>query len=305
MSINFATLQGLTIPEGVVTQISDASGRVLWSAAKNIPAVLQVEKITSDTYAGETTYTGEQFVLLSITPRIANGTVKVTYGGLTKTLAFSGTNSQNVFFGTFNGVADSVATPESGTLTIEGDFSSYGIGTFKSSKLVTRYCSCVTDITEWGSIEAIGSYAFYMCNKLTDVTLPSGITSIGSYAFYHCENLVLLEIPEGVTSIGGYAFTMDYKSASGENKAPVTAMSYKDVLLPSTIQEIGEHVWSYYDASSYVSNLIILATTPPDLPSGSLYCTIRSAIIVPKGCGDAYKAAEGWSVQAHKIVEVS
>lgn len=29
--INFATLQGLTIPEGAVTQISDASGKVLWS----------------------------------------------------------------------------------------------------------------------------------------------------------------------------------------------------------------------------------------------------------------------------------
>lgn len=34
MSIDFATLQGLTIPEGVVTQITDASGRVLWSAEK-------------------------------------------------------------------------------------------------------------------------------------------------------------------------------------------------------------------------------------------------------------------------------
>lgn len=30
--MNFSTLQGLTIPEGVVTQIADASGNVLWSA---------------------------------------------------------------------------------------------------------------------------------------------------------------------------------------------------------------------------------------------------------------------------------
>lgn len=30
--IDFSTLQGLTIPEGAVTQIADASGRVLWSA---------------------------------------------------------------------------------------------------------------------------------------------------------------------------------------------------------------------------------------------------------------------------------
>lgn len=36
MSINFSTLQGLTIPEGVVTQIADASGRVIWSASKTV-----------------------------------------------------------------------------------------------------------------------------------------------------------------------------------------------------------------------------------------------------------------------------
>lgn len=33
--IDFSTLQGLTIPEGVVTQITDASGVVLWSAEKD------------------------------------------------------------------------------------------------------------------------------------------------------------------------------------------------------------------------------------------------------------------------------
>ena len=32
--IDFSTLQGLTIPEGVVTQITDASGVVLWSAKR-------------------------------------------------------------------------------------------------------------------------------------------------------------------------------------------------------------------------------------------------------------------------------
>ena len=31
--MNFATLKGLTIPEGVVTQIADASGRVIWEAS--------------------------------------------------------------------------------------------------------------------------------------------------------------------------------------------------------------------------------------------------------------------------------
>lgn len=34
--MNFSTLKGLTIPEGNVKQIADASGRVLWSAVKPI-----------------------------------------------------------------------------------------------------------------------------------------------------------------------------------------------------------------------------------------------------------------------------
>ena len=33
--IDSSTMQGLTIPEGVVTQITDASGVVLWSAKRN------------------------------------------------------------------------------------------------------------------------------------------------------------------------------------------------------------------------------------------------------------------------------
>ena len=38
--IDFSTLQGLTIPEGVVEQIADASGRVLWSAVKEVGTLI-------------------------------------------------------------------------------------------------------------------------------------------------------------------------------------------------------------------------------------------------------------------------
>ena len=33
MSIDFSTLKGVTIPEGVVTQITDALGNVLWASS--------------------------------------------------------------------------------------------------------------------------------------------------------------------------------------------------------------------------------------------------------------------------------
>ncbi len=44
--MNFATLKGLTIPEGAVTQIADAAGNVLWKAAPSEATI----KITGDTW---------------------------------------------------------------------------------------------------------------------------------------------------------------------------------------------------------------------------------------------------------------
>ena len=41
--IDFSTLQGLTIPEGVVAKITDESGQVLWSAKRN--AVVTITSI--------------------------------------------------------------------------------------------------------------------------------------------------------------------------------------------------------------------------------------------------------------------
>lgn len=204
MSINFSTLQGLTIPRGVVTQISDASGRVIWAAGGKV--VLTVEKITSDTYAGETTYTGESFILLDIYPK-TNGTVKVTYGGLTKTITdTSGAekpNAQRVFFGTFNGVSDSVTTPASGKLTIDGDYYAFGQSAFdtQSKSNMGGNNQCILSINDWGIVTEIPPYAFkYIVNKekpdhipkMTSVTIPESITSIGSQAFFQHTSLTEL-----------------------------------------------------------------------------------------------------------------
>lgn len=191
--IDFATLQGLTIPEGVVTQIKDAAGNVLWELSGG-NVILEVEKITSDTYAAETTYTGEQFILLDIAPK-TNGTVTVTYGGLTKTITdTSGAaepNGQSVFFGTFNGVSDSVTTPASGRLTIEGDVAWFGCGIYYVEKLKGRPCICVIEIKSFGGVVSIPMGAFgdifngvsYGCAKITDVSIPDTITTIGKAAF--------------------------------------------------------------------------------------------------------------------------
>ena len=296
MSIDFSTLQGLTIPEGVVTQIADASGRVLWVLSGG-KIVLEVEKITSDTYAGETTYTGEQFILLDIYPK-TNGTVKVTYGGLTKTITdTSGAaepNAQQVFFGTFNGVSDSVTTPASGELTIEGDCYAFGIGSYASSSKNTNLTnSCITGITDLGNITIIPPRAFYACNKITSVTIPQSVTSIGSDAFNNCAKLTSVTISNGVTTIGGSAFMYT---------------SFTRITIPASVTSIEATAFGHCDE---LTDFTILATTPPTavLSEFGTWHLFNSdyvpTITVPKGCGAAYKAATGWSDYADKIVEAS
>lgn len=240
----FSGLQGMTIPEGVVTQIAK-DGVVLWKLETSKPIILEVEKITSNTYAGETTYTAEEFILLDIYPK-TNGTVNVTYGGLTKTITdTSGVeepNAQQVFFGTFNGVSDSVTTPASGTLTIEGGFVGIASGTFKATKSMTKYCGCITSITDFGSISNIPSHAFHDCSKLTSVTIPKSVTSLdGERIFQGCTALTSIVIPESVTSLGGEFLFFDCNALTS-------------IDIPKSVTKLGNNTFSYCEN---LTNVII------------------------------------------------
>ena len=214
MSIDFSTLQGLSIPEGVVKQIADASGVVLWSAVSD-KVILEVEKITSDTYAAETTYTGESFILLDIYPK-TNGTVNVTYGGLTKTVTDTsgaeGFNSQKVFFGTFNGVSDSVTTPASGTLTIEGDCYAVGCSVFNYADKSSKQYTGVTEIKSLGNVteipyQAFGSTSSGSCTKIQNVEIPNSVTTIDDCAFINCTGLTNVTVGGSVEYIGMMTFS--------------------------------------------------------------------------------------------------
>lgn len=273
--------------------------------------VLEVEKITADTYANSTSYTGEEFIALDIYPK-TGGTVKVTYGGLTKTITdTSGAespNAQRVFFGTFNGVSDSVATPSSGELTIDGDCAGFASGVYQKGSKSTdvAYCSCITAVSEWADVAEITAYAFYNCSTLTLSELPSGITSIGNYAFFNCTGISVGEIPEGVTEIGAYAFFV-----GNEHNMPDT------IILPSTITHIGALAFAYGLAQTFhcvAKKIIIRATEPPILGSDLVFGERGTdnnidfnyqpdEIVVPAGSGATYKAAEYWSTYADRIVE--
>jgi len=311
--IDFSTLKGLTIPEGVVTKIT-SNGSVLWELQSDTTfdtITLEVSKFTADTYSGETTYSGEQFVLLDIYPK-TNGTVTITYGDLVKTISdTSGAtepNAQQVFFGTLYGVSDTVETPASGTLTIEGACVAFGVGSFVyNNKSNTDYCSCITAVNDFGSVSYIPDNAFREC-PLEITEIPTGIKSIGDNAFNGCTNVAVSVIPDGVETIGAGCFLFT------NNPFTTSPCLY----LPATIKSIGSGAFEYTNGEdfgnySYFDDIYIYATTPPTLsasPSntfGGAYVDslvfVRS-IYVPKGCKEVYDAAEHWSDNSTSILEM-
>lgn len=306
--IDFTKLTGIEHDGKVVTQIEDSAGRVLW-VANGGKVILEVEKITSDTYAGGTTYTGEQFILLDVYPK-ANGTVKVTYGGLIKTITdVSGAekpNAQSVFFGTFNGVSDSVATPARGELTIEGDYYALGQGawSYNSKGITLVHDSCVKKIANLGKITEIPSTAFNSCKELTSVTIPKTVVSIPKgYAnnpFGDCHNLKEINVENG-----NEYFCSENGALFDKNKNRlISCPSFEGhYIIPGSVTEIDGNAFGPRTTSATV-----LATTPPDVGAavfGGTMAPYVETITVPKGCGETYKAAEGWSGYKELIVEES
>lgn len=225
---NAHTIEIKKMVDASVTQITDASGRVLWAVQSGTMAVLQVAKQTLNTYAGETEYTGEQFILLDIYPK-TNGTVSVTYGGLTKTITdTSGVaepNAQQVFFGTFNGVSDSVTTPASGELTIEGDCYAFGVGQFVSSSKSTLKgsCKCITAIDNFGSVDRLPISCVSGC-PITSVQIPKTVKTIAGMAFSGCSSLATVDIANGVETIWAMAFS--------------NCSSLKSIRIPASVNSI-------------------------------------------------------------------
>lgn len=108
------------------------------------------------------------------------------------------------------------------------------------------------------------------CTALTSIHLPK-VRVLGSSAFSGCTSLETLRLGADIESIGGYAL--------------------------------------YCGSSSKKTTIIIEATTPPTLDANafntSTYMTTIAKIVVPKGCGSAYKTATNWTVVASLIEEAA
>jgi hypothetical protein len=198
------------------------------------------------------------------------------------------------------------------------------------------FCSSrLSSISIPSSVTSIGSFAFQNCASLKNVTIPSSVTSIGGNSFETCNNLPRIVIPNSVISIDGSAFLNCGILAEvifEENSQLTTIGSYNfascskltNITIPEGVTKIGNYAlgnnylmeWislpsSLKEIGSYamrschkMTTVTIKATTPPTLGTNALNnCKALEKIIVPIGCGDAYKAATNWSAHADIIVE--
>lgn len=129
-----------------------------------------------------------------------------------------------------------------------------------------RGCSQLSTVVVADSVKSTGGDAFYNCVAMTSITMPS-VTNVGGATLYGCSKLVSVVLGSAVARIDARAF-----SGVGTDASEGCAF---------TIQTV----------------------TPPIIQSNTFEGAKINKIIVPKGSGDAYKAATNWSALADYIEE--
>lgn len=140
-----------------------------------------------------------------------------------------------------------------------------------------------SDVTKIGS-----GLAFYL--HITGVIIPDEVTEIGTSAFEYCDNLENVVIGNGVTKIGYKAFTACSKLTN--------------IIIPESVINIGDYGFRCGNSTNKVI-ITMLSTTPPSIQSNSFLTSTLNKIVVPAGCGEAYKAATNWSTLADYIEEAA
>ena len=151
-------------------------------------------------------------------------------------------------------------------------------------------CSSLTQITIPDSVTKIESNAFYSCLSLTSIILPDSVTSISSEVFYYCKKLMSITLSNNLTYIGDHAFSNCDKLTS--------------ITIPDSVTKIGNYSLQI-GSSTNKATITMKRTTPPTIASSTFNTSYLNKIIVPVGCGDAYKSATNWSKFADYIEEAT
>ena len=152
-------------------------------------------------------------------------------------------------------IVDSVVYVDHWAIALDGDATSinFRIGTIGIADGAFENQYGLTDVVLLGSIETIGSKAFYNCTKLSNITIFSGTKDIGDSAFYSCTSLNSIIIPEGVERIGSQAFygcTLlgEVRIVGGlksiEDQAFYNCSELKNITIPDSIRNISSNAFS-------------------------------------------------------------
>ena len=158
------------------------------------------------------------------------------------------------------------------------------------SRFASLVCKNITELTaeDFAGITEIGNYAFSYCMKLTDISFGDTLKVIGVSAFAYCYALKKLIIPDNVTTIGTYAFSK------------CTALT--DITIGRGVTKIEGFAFNLV-GKSRSATYRMLSPVPPEIAADTIHADSLAKIIVPKGCGEAYKSAPNWSAFADYIEE--
>lgn len=123
-----------------------------------------------------------------------------------------------------------------------------------------------------------------------ELLIPEVITEIKPNVLCGARSIKSLIIHDNVTTIGAYAFSHCY--------------ACENVIVGRGVTSIGSSAFGFGSSTTGVkATITFLGTTPPTIQSS--YWGNISKIIVPKGCGEAYKTATNWANLANYIEEAT
>ena len=136
--------------------------------------------------------------------------------------------------------------------------------------------SSVKKVIFEGTRETLSEYMFNNCNFIETIILPQGLVRIPNYFCQFAYLINGIDIPESVTQIGDSAFR---------------GCDFSNITIPSGVISIG--TYAFYECSS-LTEMTILATTPPTIDNINAISNATTTIYVPAGSKTAYETADVW-----------
>lgn len=197
----------------------------------------------------------------------------------------------------FSSIANAIRSKTGKTATIKPvdmatEIESIKTGGGGDNKLPQLVDGTITTVTaeDLAGVTRVRDYAFSNCSSLTSVILPDNITSMGSSVFFRCTSLISINIPDGVQSIGNNAFQ--------------NCSSLISINIPANVKSIGASALQI-GSETNKATITMKPTTPPSIYLSTFNASNLNKIIVPVGCGNAYKSATNWSTFADYIEEAT